>query len=76
MGASGSAQRVKIFKVRRKSSGVFKYFWMPAFAGMTKFRNFYESVRFAEKKHEMFGLFAFKLCQRENLIALYFFSTV
>ena len=25
-------------------SSVFKYFWMPAFAGMTKFRTFYESV--------------------------------
>ena len=27
-----------------RESSVFKYFWMPAFAGMTEFRTFYEFV--------------------------------
>jgi hypothetical protein len=28
----------------KRESSIFKYFWMPAFAGMTEFRTFYESV--------------------------------
>ena len=31
---------------RRREASVFKYFWMPAFAGMTRFRIFYEPVNY------------------------------
>ena len=31
---------------RRRESSIFKWFWMPAFAGMTEFRTFYGFVNF------------------------------